>query len=372
MMNKPFQEKNTPLSIEQGQIVAFFAFEIGGSVSLEQLSALLETSPKALTPHKKQTPKHLQYAQKPHVLQLSKTGILPGFDGEVWATIFDFGAVSIAYHWNIHSEKNTVLLDTLPILSEKLYDLELENDAKQHLSELFQKIKPAVNRPDCSDLIEDYYVFVIEKLNKPLSAEQFLQQYPVTLSQSLQFDTRPLSPTQKAKTLSKTISYYASDLVIVDWNASLIYDIDYVDTLSVLELLNVELLEARCMDAKLDWKIQNYNSHSLKNKWLFPFFSPYRQNIKELAAFKIEASLLAEHVDNSLKLIGDLYLARVYSEASQEFYLPTWDASISRKLAIIDDLYEVLTDRVNIAQSQLLEIIIIILIMIEVALSLLK
>jgi hypothetical protein len=33
--------------------------------------------------------------------------------------------------------------------------------------------------------------------------------------------------------------------VCLDWNAALIVDADYEDTANVLELLNVELLEAR-------------------------------------------------------------------------------------------------------------------------------
>ena len=77
-------------------------------------------------------------------------------------------------------------------------------------------------------------------------------------------------------------------------------------------------------------------------------------------------------MDNCLKLIGDLYLARVYSAASEQFHMPTWDASISRKLDIIDNLYQILTDRVNSAQAQTLELIIILLILIEIFLSLFR
>jgi hypothetical protein len=372
-MNKPFQGKIKPLEITQGQVVAFFAFEIGSSVSLEQLGALLSSSTKALTPGKKQTPSHLQYAQKPHVLKLSDTTLLPEWQGEVLATIFDFGAVSITYCWSIPAvAQSGFLLQDLPALSERLYELDLEQDAKKQLERLFEKIKPAVLHPECSDLIEDYYVFILEQLDSPLTAEELLEKYPAPLAQTLQFDTKPLSRMQQEKTLSKTISHYQTDLVIIDWNAAMIYDPDYSDTLSVFELLNVELLKARFMDAKLDGQIQNYNSQTLRGYKLLPFFTSYRQQIKELAIFKIESSLLAERVDNALKLIGDLYLARVYSMTSQQVYLPTWDASVSRKLAIINDLYEVLTDQANIAQSQLLEIIIILLILIEVILSLWK
>ncbi|MFM9745738.1 hypothetical protein ACKI2C_50140, partial [Streptomyces brasiliscabiei] len=83
-----------------------------------------------------------------------------------------------------------------------------------------------------------------------------------TLAQVLQFDTDHLSEAQRQEALSKAISYYERDLVLIDWNASIVYDSDYIDTLNVLELLNVELLEARYMDGLLDKRIKNYQGLS--------------------------------------------------------------------------------------------------------------
>jgi len=42
-----------------------------------------------------------------------------------------------------------------------------------------------------------------------------------------------------------TVRYLENDLTVVDWNAAVIYDRDHEDTVRVLELFNVELLEAR-------------------------------------------------------------------------------------------------------------------------------
>jgi uncharacterized Rmd1/YagE family protein len=69
-------------------------------------------------------------------------------------------------------------------------------------------------------------------------------------------------------------------------------------------------------------------------------------------------------------LIGDLYLARLHTAAARRFYLQEWNLIISRKLEIIDDLYQMLTDRVQAFQSQMLELIIILLILVELMLAL--
>jgi hypothetical protein len=305
---------------------------------------------------------------------------LQGFQAAIQATIFEFGAVSISYRWPLRSADSStdIALTGLPEVSQNLDKEKLEAHARQEVEKLLQQIRPAVTRPELSPLVEDYYVFVLEHLavkinNQEIlpSAEFLLERYATPLAQTLQFDTKPLSPSQREATLAKAISYYENDLVLVDWNASIICDSDYTDSLNVLELINVELLEARYMDALLDKRLKGYENvlRRQPGRWVLPLYIPYQHAINELAELRIEASLLEERVDNSLKLIGDLYLARLYSAASEQFYLHTWDHSISRKLDIINNLYQLLTDRLNTAQGQTLELIIIVLILIEILMN---
>ena len=87
---------------------------------------------------------------------------------------------------------------------------------------------------------------------------------------------------------------------------------------------------------------------------------------------RVEAGLLAERVGNSLKLIGDLYLARVYSAAAERFHLHEWEKIVAHKLDMIDRFYQMVTDRARTAQSQALEIAIIILILVELILAILR
>ncbi|WP_303674551.1 hypothetical protein [Vampirovibrio chlorellavorus] len=363
----------SPPIIQQGRLVAFFAFDLGYEISLERVGSMLASSPMQPLSRKKQTPNYLQFAYRPQVLNLGEMEAFGDLRGEIQATIFDFGAVSISYHWLLSDGNKPLTLAELPGLSQRMFDFNLEDHARAQVKSVMSRILPAITRPELSTLVEDYYVFVLERFDTPLPAEDFLSRYSETLAQILQFDTQSLSHAQRVDTLSKAISYYERDLVLIDWNAAIVYDSDYIDTLNVLELLNVELLEARYMDDQLDKRIKNYERLSQKQPaWWMPLSLPYRQSINELAELRIESSVLAERVDNSLKLIGDLYLARVYSAASEQFYLPTWDASISRKLDIIANLYQILTDRVSSSQGQTLELIIIILILIEIVLSLLR
>jgi len=242
-----------------------------------------------------------------------------------------------------------------------------------------QRIQQAIVQPEYSELVEDYFVFTIEAFDRTVTSQELLAHYPQVLAQTLQCESQQLSPWQQAKTLSTPITYYCTDLVLPAWNAAIVADPDGAsDTLSVLELLNVELLEARFLDAQLDNRIARYErvvqepppGLFLPKIWL-PFVNPYRQAIQGLAELRLESTVLSERVDNALKLIGDSYLASVHTYTSLQFHMQDWDAAISRKLEIVNSLYQTLVDRVQVAQAQVLEVIIIFLILLEIVISLL-
>ncbi|HKX32037.1 MAG TPA: hypothetical protein VJ302_30395 [Blastocatellia bacterium] len=355
--------------ILQGQLIVLFAFDVGYEVSLDRLSAMMETTPVQPLSRKKQTPTYLQYTRPPQILHLGLTSGYFPTPGNIQATVFDFGAVSISYRWPLASGEGTPISE-LPLISQNLFQFNLEAHAREQVETLMKKIAPAIIRPRLANLVEDYYLFVIEELDESLIADELLARFRAPLAQTLRFETTILSRAQVDEALSQVISYYETDLALVDWNAAIIYDRDYEDTASVLELLNVELLEARYIDDQLDRRIADYGVLARGRPELpIPLRRPYKRVIEDLAELRFESTLLSERVDNALKLVGDLYLARLYSAAAQRFYLHEWDRNISQKLEIISDFYELLTDRVHTAQSQTLEVIIVALILVELILA---
>jgi len=359
--------------ILQGQLIALFAFDIGYEVSLEKLAALFSAAPVQRLSRKRQTPTYLQYSKAPVILELQTTEKLLGKPGTVQATIYDFGAVSIAYRWPLGGVNSGLTLARLAAISTEIYCRNLEEQARKEVLELVERIRPAVDRPKVSALVEDYYLFVIEQLEPALQAEALLTQHRRDLSQALAFEILPVSKWQQEETLSQRISYMESDLTIVDWNAAIIFDRDYEDTVHVLELLNVELLEARFIDGTLDQLVNAY-AHLVRKPaaWPIPLRTPYQRTLQELTEWRIEATLLSERVGNSLKLIGDLYLSRIHSAASDKVHLPEWERIVSHKLQILDEFYERLDDRIRTAQSQTLELIVVLLIVLEVLLAIFR
>src|SRR5499427_9213611 len=274
--------------IVQGQVVALFAFDVGYEVSLERLSAMLATTPVQPLSRKKQTPTYMQYSKPPQILSLGYATGHFAVAGSIQATIFDFGAVSIAYRWPI-GQGNEVSLEDLPEVSQDLYNLDLGLHAKEQAESLMRKIEPAIFRPRLADLVEDYYLFIIEELDCPMSASELLSGHRGLLARTLRFETADLSLPQQDEALAQAISYYENDLALVDWNSAIIYDRDYEDTANVLELINVELLEARYIDDQLDRRIADYGVLARGRQELpIPLRRPYKQAIQDLAELRVE------------------------------------------------------------------------------------
>lgn len=351
--------------ILQGQLAAMFAFDIGYEVDLDKLGTLRATTPMQPISRKKHTPPYLQYTSPPRIVTLDPVAGPSGREGMVQVVFFSFGAVSFSYRWPI-VEEDRLDLERLPLLGQQLGELNLEVDARLRIDRLVSEVGAAIVRPAISPLVEDYYLFILQRLEPSITAEEFIELHGRTLAQTLRFDTIPLSRTHVEEAISQRISYYENDLVLIDWNASIIIDRDFEDTVNVLELLNVELLEARYIDALLDGRIAGFSELARRRmEFPIPFRRPYKKAMREMAELRLESVLLSERVQNALKLVGDLYLARVHDAALRRFDLREWDQMIDRKLEIVTGLYELLSDRVYTVQSQTLEMIIVLLILVE-------
>jgi hypothetical protein len=80
----------------------------------------------------------------------------------------------------------------------------------------------------------------------------------------------------------------------------------------------------------------------------------------------MELTEFTERVDNTIKSVGDFYLARVYLAAIKRFRVPEWRESVEAKLSLIARAYELLKGEVEVSRAQVLEIIVIVLILVEV------
>jgi hypothetical protein len=127
------------------------------------------------------------------------------------------------------------------------------------------------------------------------SAEELLARAGPELSAALALEPAPLDPTYVRELLATAVSYNPSDLVLCDWNAAFVYDTKYDDTVAVLEFLNIQLLELRFQDGRLDRALERFGGLQSGARGLGAFLNPYRQPVRELAELTIESALRARH-----------------------------------------------------------------------------
>jgi hypothetical protein len=357
--------------IEKGVCYALFAYEISFSIDLDRAERRIhQTTQRETLPHKRRAPSYFEYQPPPlRVTQPADATALDGLrTGEsVDLVMYDFGAISVVYSIAIDGPL-AKLLD----LSDELYDNQkLLADSRRRVEEILRVIGDAAVEARIADFVEDYVIFQIESLSPRLTGDELCAKYPQRLTQILRAERDPLSPQEAQDALAARLSFRSEDVAVVDWNAALLVDREGDDIRAVLEFANVELLEMRYLDQKLDRALDQAYVALSKRSWRrVPLFRSYSADLRRVAELQAEGALLFEGVNNTLKLLGDQYLARVYRQASRRFHLEEWDASILRKLDTLKSIYAMISDQVTDRRMELLEWVIVILIAAEIALEL--
>jgi hypothetical protein len=364
------------------------AFDVGQAIDLDlaasRVAAGGEAQRQGLGPGKR-TPAYLDYRPLPVRVsgQAGRVSVATAGDvGRAWSTeptfdaiIFDFGAVSITQLINFEG----TLADLLD-LSDALYEnAPMMDGARTVVRNIADAIRDAVARPSIADPLECYVVFQFEDPRVVQLVAAKNSDTDAVIGGILRSERKRLSPEEIADALGARISYGEHDMALIDWNSAIIVDPGEAlpgapgagrggdDVRLVLEYANVELLEMRVLDDRLD-QILDESYRFMAGRKLKGSPSGIG-GLNRIARLQMDSALIYEAVNNAIKLVGDQYLARVYRLAARRFHLPERDSSIERKLSTLDNIYTKLQDRRSALRLEALEWIVIVLIFVEIVLS---
>jgi hypothetical protein len=353
--------------VARGVCHVLVAFEVGQSIDLERSERLAATGARRPWRESRRAPQ--QFGNRPAPLRIVQdaAGIpavagLEPIRGQIM--LYDFGAASVSVTFPL-----TGALESLPALSDEIYGHSgLHASARTRIAALLEIIAPAVVRPKLADAVEDYVIFQIDAFEPPVAPETLLREHGGIIARILRSEQGPVSEDEVADALAARLAVGATDLAIVDWNASLVYDPEPAETCAVLEFANVQLLEVRFLDEQLDTALeQAYDTLGRAGRGA-AILRSYAADLDRIAELEADAAVLFERVTNALKLVGDQYLSRLYTLVSGRLHLGDWDASIVRKLQTIGGIYQKLADRATARRLEVLEWIIILLIAISILL----
>ena len=135
------------------------------------------------------------------------------------------------------------------------------------MESLLKVLGNAATHPNLATVVEDYVIFHVEALSQSLDIAQLCSSHRRQIAQILRAEHRPLSEQEVEDALSARTSYGIDDVVIIDWNAALLIDRDGDDVREVLQFANVELLEMRYLDQKLDGALDtSYDSLTVRGR----------------------------------------------------------------------------------------------------------
>jgi hypothetical protein len=164
-----------------------------------------------------------------------------------------------------------------------------------------------------------------------------------------------------------SLSYYDSDIVVIDWDAALVIDEaeDFHETLYLMEVANLQLAELeaydRLLDETMDRSYRDLRAHPMHGR---------RRTLEDLREIRVDLARFSDELSNITKFFGDWHLARIYQGVSARFHLADWHRTIDEKLKTLDNLYQLLASDQNNRLMVFLEVTIVLLFVVDIVMLL--
>jgi hypothetical protein len=353
-------------SIRKGKILIYRVFDVAEEIDLRHVEQLLtvDTKPQRLK-LSGGTRYNVVMRNAPIALSMGETEMI--LDGEVLKVetngkIWDYGVISISFH--IQLPENTSWDDLIKRAAQIEAYTQLDEIARARSRELASFLKPAFNSPGEWSAYEDYVIYYLEDVGG-ISKPAELLQYPGLASLILAETTADLASSSLDGLRDSSFQYRNNDLTVIDWNSALVVDpMGQQDVVDMIEFALTHLLEMRYYDDLLDNRL-NQLYDNMEARQGFKIRSRFSEIHHDVSSRYIEFTEFFERVENSLKVVGDSYLATIFRAASRRFRLKDWEENVTRKLNILAQVSELLQGEIDVRRSQFLEIIIILLIAVE-------
>lgn len=353
-----------------GSINAYYSFDVAETTRLDALHRHLGGDATLATIYDKAPgAPRVRYIQPPVIVDGSVLGEaeLDGF--RVRIKFYDYGVISLLLERPFSGSWQDLLA-----LGQHLIENEpLQQHAELVCRRVVSRVAAYLDAPRSSFLDEDYLVFVLSTSVPALSAEQLVQAHGSDIAQLLRGERQRLSAQERDETLRHRISYLADDLVVAAWNAAFVYDTAAaaVATMEILEYANSQLLEFRYHDDRLEGALNRIYAdlqHPRRTDRLFG--RRYLRATRELHALLIDVNELTDRAENALKLVGDLYAARLFNLVATRLGLDQWKRNVQDKLKTLDDIYRFAVEQTRVSQGNFLELVIVAILVLELGLSL--
>lgn len=355
-----------------GQVIYVYAFDIAYELRSQPPARVLDVpATDYVMLQTKRSPRHrFFYRPKQILLPLQACQIAAGPAAiSTRVLVFGIGAISIQYRvpFEIDRLEQLIAYHGLQVESQpmELRAVELARRIQADLHDHCVRPTPVLDP-------ETYTLFCIDELpvspdRNGMTAEQWLREHirPVAGLLTEEPEIENLSAQEAEESTSQYLSYYNTDLAVMDWDSALLIgqgeSLD--DILHAAELANVQLAELKAYDQVLDMALeQSYRDLPV---WKTHTNKAVRNSIREI---HVDMARLTDELENITKFFGDWHLARIYRTLSDRFHLAEWHRILDNKLKTLGDLYQILQQDRNNFWMVILEATIVLLFILDLIL----
>ncbi|MBN8554099.1 MAG: hypothetical protein J0L93_01525 [Deltaproteobacteria bacterium] len=362
--------------IEKGSILIYRVFDVAEEIDLKKVEALLRQGGDLRLELAARNRNAVVVRNAPVRFGLDEVEFkLKDFNyrAETTATVWDYGAVSIAFQIPISKGTDWKSLLNLSSLLNAPSEIvtAIDQAARKKSDEVVKLISTSLKKPNHWNFFEDYTIYFFEEVLGIKKANDLVKQtdLPALILGEIKDE---LADETRSAILENLFQYADDDLVLIDWNAAVVFEPSGVKEVpDILEFSLTHLLEVRYYDDLLDKRlVELYDSieQGRQGFWHNRFFEISREANTRF----IEFSEFLERMGNSLKVVGDFYLARIFRASLRRYRVHDWQESITRKMNLLAQVSDLLEGEANVRRSHFLELVIIVLILFEVVAAFFK
>ncbi len=353
-----------------GEVVYIYAFDVAYEMTREPVRVLLgQPVAQFAVDASKRSPRHLFFylPQMVRLPPLERIGPQGPIRMERAIKLLPVGAISITVRvpFAVEHVQDLIVYHDLQFSNGSLHQ-----EVRRLAEEVRTELAPHYIRP-LRQLAEEeaYTVFCLASPLRSedegiVSTETWFRSRRREIASLLtqERDIDQLSKQEAEESTQRFLSYYQSDIVVVDWDAALLVDEpkNFDEALYVMELANLQLAELEAYDRLLD------DSLDRAYRDLGRGHSRGRARIlRELREIRIDLARFSDELSNITKFFGDWHLARIYENISARFHLADWHRTIDDKLKTLADLYQLLNHDHTNRWMLILEVTIVLLFIID-------
>jgi hypothetical protein len=345
-----------------GVVLVLVQFDVCEEIRLDRLREIVGARTIAQPQPKHPSPEHVRYERPPVVEAVDELVLESGerLSGEV--KYYDYGVLSVVFELPFAGDWDRLV----GLASRWVWDVDFSAHARRIARAKVERCSAAMQKVYQEWLSEDYLIFHVREMTGSPTAKALVAEYGGKITQVVRGDTMPLAEGEIAEVLQSRISYYATDLAVIGWNAAFLYDTTAgaETAIQLLEYANSQLLEFRHYDELLTRELERVYVRLEEGTGTWARWRLARE-ATHLQALLLEVNELTEHADNAIKFLSDMFSARLYKLAAAKVGVPDYKDLVTQKVKTAEELYRFMVDQFNQSRAFFLELTVVIILVIE-------